>query len=218
MGYVISYTRSASKRQIRKKEDIMYSELVNELLRKPANNYTINMAEELADRVLKKGGYDDLIGSTPIVKIAQDFGFTTYHEGDMPADVSGNIYIGGTTNKVYGKEKVIVVGDNEEFYHQRFIVAHELAHYLMDYIGSNYSQNTNRLFSRAYTIKDHNSPEEVRADRFAAELLMPAKSFYKQYMKAMETSEGNRRYAVAYLSRYFETKKSSIKRRIQELA
>lgn len=218
MGSIVSYARLAGKKKAPKRDEIMYGKLIDRLQKNPATEYTIAEAENLADEVLKETGRDNLIGPIPVIKIAQEFGFVTYHEGDMAPDVSGNIYIGGTTKKVYGRDNVITVGDNEELYHQRFIVAHELAHYLMDYLGNELYKDPNRLFSRAYTANNHDSQEERRADRFAAELLMPAKNFYRQYMRAMETSEGNRKYAVAYLSKYFETKKSSVRRRIQELA
>lgn len=46
---------------------------------------------------------------------------------------------------------------------------------------------------------------------------MPAKEFARQYIKAMEVSDYNKRYAVAYLSNFFRTKRSSIERRIEEV-
>ncbi len=46
---------------------------------------------------------------------------------------------------------------------------------------------------------------------------MPAEKFCKYYIKAMKISSFNERYTIAYLSNYFETKKSSIERRINEV-
>ena len=195
----------------------MYEELVSQLRENPASSYTVKEVEKLAERVLEIGGYDDIVGPTPIVKIAEQFGFTTFRESTLPESVSGNIYVGGTTRDIYNTDKVIVVGEDEEYFHQRFIIAHELAHYLMDYLGSTISQTQSILFSRDYPKSHHDSEEEMRADRFAAELLMPAKAFARQYIKAMEASDYNKRYAVAYLSNFFKTKKSSIERRIEEV-
>ena len=193
-----------------------YSDFVTIFLGK-ASSYTIREAEKLAKQVLEMGGYEDIVGPTPIVKIAEQFGFTTFEERTLPENVSGNIYVGGTTWDIYNTDKVIVVGEDEEFFHQRFIIAHELAHYLMDYLGSDISQKQSILFSRDYPKSDHDSEVEIRADRFAAELLMPAKEFARQYIKAMEVSDYNKRYAVAYLSNFFRTKRSSIERRIEEV-
>lgn len=216
MGQIILYTCCVRKR-VRARKDTMYGELVNNLQNEPAKMYTINDAEKLADRVLEIGGYDNFGGPTPIVEIARQFGFTTFQEKNMPEDISGNIFVGGTTRTVYNTDKVIVVGGNEEYYHQRFIIAHELAHYLLDYLGSETSLNARILFSKAYLKNNHNSSEEIRADRFAAQLLMPAKIFYRQYIKAMQVSNYSMRYVIVYLSDYFETKRSSIERRIQEV-
>lgn len=218
MGYIISYKNHGKREeQVLKRGRDMYRSFISSLQEKPANIYGVKEAEKLADQVLEIGGYDNTIGPIPIIEIAKQLGFTTFREKNLEKDVSGNIFVGGTTKEVYDTDKAVVVSDTEEYFHQRFIVAHELGHYLMNYIGSEDSKNPNVLFSRAYFKDKHNTKEEICADRFAAELLMPAKEFYKQYIKAMESYDHNRRYTISYLSNYFKTKKSSIERRIQEL-
>lgn len=216
MGEIISYTYYIKRKNETKERGItMYEQLVVKLQNNPANNFSIDDAEKLAEEVLAIDGHE--IGATPIIGIAKKFGFSTYAERNMPEDISGNIFVGGTTKDVYGEDMVIVVSEQEEYAHQRFVIAHELAHYLMDYIGNPVFDNPGRLFSRTYQKNNHHSTEEIRADRFAAELLMPTKLFYKQYLKAMEASGYNIRYTVAYLSNYFKTKKTSIERRIEEV-
>lgn len=191
--------------------------LVEELSTKSAKNYTISQTEQLAKRVLCDCEFDHIIGAIPIVKIANCFGFSCLKAENMPNDISGNIFVGGATKSIYKSGKIIIVGCNEEYEHQRFIIAHELAHYLIDYIGSNESKNPNILFTRTYPKENHHSGEEIRADRFAAELLMPSDIFQEKYFKAMEASDYNRKYTILYLSNFFQTKKSSIKRRIDEV-
>lgn len=216
MKKIISYTYYRMREtHTKERGKIMYRELVDDLRNNPANKFSINDAEKLAEKVLAIKGHE--IGVTPIIEIAKNFGFKTFIERNMPEDISGNLFVGGTTKNVYGTDKVIVVGDQEEYAHQRFIVAHELAHYLMDYLGSDDSKNSGILFSKTYPKNNHHSIEEIRADRFAAELLMPTKLFYRQYLKAMEASDYNIRYTIAYLSNYFKTKKTSIERRIEEV-
>ena len=73
------------------------------------------------------------------------------------------------------------------------------------------------LFSKTYPKINHSSDEEIRADRFAAELLMPSELFLRKYIKAMEASDFNKKYIVSYLATFFKTKKSSIIKRIDEV-
>ena len=194
-----------------------YEKLITKLKDKPVENYSIQDAEILARKVLTEGYYDNIIGSTPIVKIAKEFGFECYKADNMPDDISGNIFVGGTTNKIYTSDKVIIVGATEQYEHQRFIIAHELAHYLIDYLGSEKVQNPNVLFSRTYPKRNHISYEEKRADRFSAELLMPSKLFLKQYVKAMEASDYNINFTISHLAKFFRVKSSSVERRIDEV-
>lgn len=214
MGNVIQFQTKLYKK---KRGFTMYEKLVSGLEKSPANHYVVREAEHLADRILQEGGFDGLVGPTPILAIVKQFQIATYQESNLKPEVSGNIFIGGNTNDIYNTDKVIVVGSDEEFYHQRFIIAHELAHFLMDYIGNEEYKKQGVLFSRAYLKESHHTPEEIRADRFAAELLMPAKIFIAQYINAMERSKYDRRYTIRYLSTLFETKESSINRRIEEV-
>lgn len=195
----------------------MFEKLVSRLESAPARNYGVQEAENLADEVLEIYGCVNKSVPTPIVKIANAFTFKTYKDPNIPVDISGNIFIGGTTNEVYGSDKVIIVGEDEMLSHQRFIVAHELAHYLMDYIGNPEYSDSRILFTRTYPKINHSSPEEIRADRFAAELLMPKKIFLAEYVKAMKLSDYDMEYAIPYLAKTFITKTSSIKRRIEEV-
>lgn len=208
-----NYTEDEVKRMMENK----YKELVERLKNTPMGKCTPEKAELLADEVLELGGYKNIVGATPIVKIAQMFGFKTIALTKMMENTSGNIFIGGTTEDIYKAKKVIIVGYNEVLFHQRFIIAHELAHYLIDYLGSAVSKTPNILFQRAYTKTHHDSDEEIRADRFAAEILMPRDAFRKQYYGAMEESVFDEVYTISFLSYYFRTKESSIRRRIQEI-
>lgn len=194
-----------------------FDALVHDLHENPVKDSTTEEAEELARKVLKAWRLDNVNGAVPIVKIANGFGFSCHKAENIPEDISRNIFVGGTTKEAYGNDKVIIVGSSEEYEHQRFIIAHELGHYLIDYIGSPESKDPGMLFSRAYPKQNHQSDEELRADRFAAELLMPSKIFLRQYVRAMEAFDYNKKYAISHLSTYFKTSKSSIRRRIEEL-
>lgn len=69
-------------------------------------------------------------------------------------------------------------------------MAHELAYYLIDYLGNTeYSDNPGRLFSMTYPKLNHESSMEERADRFAAELLLPVRPFLEQFFYAMDAKD-----------------------------
>lgn len=128
-----------------------------------------------------------------------------------------NIYIGGTTEKVFHHDKVIVVQAKEEFYHQRFIIAHELGHYLLDYIGNPTFEHPKKFFSKTYIKTEHEYSEDILVDKFAAELLMPSRLFLQKYINIMDYSRNDIGYTVTYLSVYFEVEKDKIIKRIDEL-
>lgn len=195
----------------------MYEQLIQDLKGMSANKFVIREAEELADRLLREGGYFGNVGATPVVTIANNLGFTSFKEDIKDKNVSGNIFVGGTTKEVYGVDKVIIVGSDEVYEHQRFIIAHELAHYLMDYPGSEAYDDPRKIFTETYLKVKHDSMREIRADRFAAELLMPKEVFLDQYIKHMIWFDYNRERTISRLSKIFKTKKSSIVRRISEI-
>ncbi|AKG07771.1 hypothetical protein AAX06_05945 [Moraxella bovoculi] len=60
----------------------------------------------------------------------------------------------------------IKVNNNKHIHHQRFTLAHELGHYALSH-GEKYD-NEKTLFRNG-----HSDPDEVEANAFAAEILMP---------------------------------------------
>lgn len=152
--------------------------------------------------------------ATPIVKIAKLFDFKTSRE---ILNESGDININGYTEKKYGHDKIILVNRADELFHQRFVIAHELAHYLFDFLGNaDYSDKT-ILFADTYEKDKHDTPQEKRANSFAAEIMMPTDLFIRQYFVA-KREENNHMFIVMYLSRYFETSIEAIEKRIMEVS
>lgn len=104
-----------------------YQDLVSNL-----QSNSVSNPEELADIILKIGNHFNIQAPPPIVRITESFGFSVYLQPNMNPNESANIYIGGTTANYYHSNKVIIVSNKEEYFHQRFIVAHELGNYLMN--------------------------------------------------------------------------------------
>ena len=109
-----------------------------------------------------------------------------------------------------------MVNENDEIRHQRFVIAHELGHYLFDFLGNKDYADTNIQYSDTYHKNDHNRHKERVANRFATELLMPKNIFIRQYYKAKECDR-NPIFIISYLSRFFGTTEESINKRIAEI-
>lgn len=90
-------------------------------------------------------------------------------------------------------------------------MAYELAYYLINYVGREKYYDKNYTFSKAYSKIKHNSFDEIRADKFANELLMPKKIFLEQYLKAIKKSDYNNEYIITYLSYFFYVEQSCVK-------
>lgn len=214
MGNLITFPNKAKSIKLDTTIKEKYQDLVSSLQSNPANNYTIEEAEQLADTILSIDGYLDIQAPPPIVNITQDFGFSVFSQPNMNPNESGSIYIGGTTANYYHSNKVIIVNDKEEYFHQRFIIAHELGHYLMNYINNpEYTSNPNKLFTKPYYSNKQN---DQQADKFAMELLMPQHLFARQYIKAVECYY-DRCHTISYLLSFFKVTKSLIKRHIKEI-
>ena len=194
---------------------------INELLKwieernRNGEGYSKKDIIKIADEILDEIKCYSRRGATPIVKIARQFDFKTYKE-TLSKDKSGDIYVNGDTEQKYQNSKVIIVNNKEDLFHLRFVIAHELAHYLFDFLGNDKYEDTDITFTEPYTRDQHETEKEKRANVFAAELMMPEELFVKQYDIA-KSAKNNHVFIVTYLSRFFETSIDSIERRIKEV-
>lgn len=165
---------------------------------------------------------------TPILKIVKSFGFSVFKIFDMPEGLSGRIKVYSKIQTIFDSKKVILVNANDPWEHQRFVIAHELAHYLMHFMSwYNEDEKTDSvlLFSQDYKNNadggnNRSDLKERCADSFAAELLMPKDKFVISYCE-LTNDELNptrdRKITIDGLSQKFKTKESSIERRITEV-
>ena len=180
------------------------------------HEYSLKEITQIANDILNKIDYYSGRGATPIVKIAKEFDFKTYKE-TLKNGKSGDILINGETKEKYGHDKIILVNKKDEIFHQRFVVAHELAHYLFEFLGNPEYSDSNVIFFDTYQKDQHETPQEKRANAFAAEIMMPRDLFIKQYYNARRENN-NRMFILMYLSRFFETSIDSIEKRITEVS
>lgn len=113
--------------------------------------------------------------------------------------------------KNYDSDKVIAVNNKDNAGHQRFTMAHELAHYLFDFDVSK-----NIIYYNTYNTKENDSNIERRANFFAANLLMPEKIFKKEFQRVVVKS--NLYVTVERLSDLFQVSGEAVRRRINELS
>ena len=135
------------------------------------------------------------------VELANLFGFEVYESSDLLATDDGSISVSKN-----GTEKTILVNENRSVAFKRFVITHELAHYLLHY------KEDGSLFKHREHIKGKGA-EENDADYFAACILMPKDSFVREY-KALKKNSTN---IILDLFNKFFTPIESIERRIQEI-
>lgn len=158
----------------------MYRQAINEIRQK---TYTVDTVHGAAERIhsVKPTG-------TPvkIIELCKNMGFSVFQQ-DLPKKICGYIAIDGELKERFDTDRIITVNMNESNKRRRFTVAHELGHFLFDFDPNSIQ------FYNAFE-HDHNesqAPNEDLANRFAAELLMPATKFKKEYQKSFQKHSGS---------------------------
>lgn len=198
--------------------DTRLEKLVAEISQKRKTNYLFSVPEidEIAEKVRKIVMGDNLKDPTPIIKIAELFGFTVFQSKNLDPKHSGNIHINDEKCKSINKKTIIIVDKNDSLQQQRFVIAHELGHYLFDYIGSEYDCPL-KAYSCPYLKDNHSGESEQVANRFAASLLMPKNMFIKEHDNAVDI-DCRKIYVIKYLSKLFQVEEASIVKRIEEVS
>lgn len=186
----------------------MCMEIVNEVHKRrkdEGKEYTITEMKPLAESFLESTGYYG-DGAVPIVKIAQECGFKVIWGIMKDKKMSGFISVEKNDENIPIEEKVIGINKMDELGHQRFVIAHELAHYLLDY------DTKEKSYFDTYIKNSHKTLKEHIANTFAANLLMPAKYFVLQLDEKITMDENVNRWAD-----YFDVQKKSVRKRISEV-
>ncbi len=143
-----------------------------------------------------------------IVALARKLGFAVALL-DLPETEDGFVLVDVNDNNLFNlnSDKVIGVNENRNFIDQRFIVAHELGHFLL------HSKNE-PLFAHRENIKGKNQ-EENDADYFAACILMYEELFIYVY-NALEKVTNKLEEKILFLAEFFKVPEQSVRRRIAE--
>lgn len=173
--------------------------------RKRGRKYNRDDMKPLAERFLKSIGYNG-DSYVPIIKIVKETGFEVLWGSMKDREMSGFVSVDKDTIEKYETDKIIGVNGDDELGHQRFVIAHEFAHYLFDY------DMTDKPYFDRYIKNSHKPEKEQIANTFAANILMPAKYFVLQYDE-YKSMDGN----IKDWTRHFDVQKKAVEKRVLEV-
>ncbi|WP_255785662.1 ImmA/IrrE family metallo-endopeptidase [Mycobacteroides abscessus] len=152
---------------------------------------TLKPAEAAAQAVLNAVRTDDGVLALPIdpVVIARGLGINVYH-APMPASVSGYLI------KKLTSGPDIFLNENHSPVRQRFTCAHELGHYRKMF-ESDALPPDQYFFKRDNLASCGIDDDEIYANQFAAELLMPRDAVTDLMAQGLERFEVARRLHVS---------------------
>ena len=174
--------------------------------RKGGHKFGIEEMKTLAEKFLESVKYDGK-GAVPIIKIAQECGFKVIWGSMIDKEMSGFISIDEQNADEFESDKIIGVNKDDELGHQRFVIAHELAHYLFDY-----DVTAMMPYFDTYMKNSHKSSKEQIANMFAANLLMPAQNFVLKFDEDKTMKEN-----IKYWAEYFAVQEKAARKRVKEV-
>ena len=170
-------------------------------------------AEALLNDFLSNPNYNLKLDKrkVPIIELAKIMGFKIYTAKFKDRNLSGTIGISKKLVNRYKSDKVIILNNQDTDEHILFTLCHELAHYIYDY-----ESNAHNEYSNTYRTNEAINAKEMRANRFAASLLMPKESFKEAYSELSNNIE-DKNIIVQGLSDAFNAPKTAVRIRMKEV-
>lgn len=170
-------------------------------------------AEALLNDFLSNPNYNLKLDKrkVPIIELAKIMGFKIYTAKFKDRNLSGTIGISKKLVNRYKSDKVIILNNQDTDEHILFTLCHELAHYIYDY-----ESNAHNEYSNTYRTNEAINAKEMRANRFAASLLMPKESFKEAYSE-LSNNIDDKNIIVQGLSDAFNAPKAAVRIRMKEV-
>ena len=170
-------------------------------------------AEALLNDFLSNPNYNLKLDKrkVPIIELAKIMGFKIYTAKFKDRNLSGTIGISKKLVNRYKSDKVVILNNQDTDEHILFTLCHELAHYIYDY-----ESNAHNEYSNTYRTNEAINAKEMRANRFAASLLMPKESFKEAYSE-LSNNIDDKNIIVQGLSDAFNAPKTAVRIRMKEV-
>jgi len=163
--------------------------------------------------VLQEVFNGDIVIPIDIIEVVKKYGFTLVN-ARLDENEDGFIMINKSKNNILGFEtnKLIGVNSSKSLPWKRFIIAHELGHYKLEYENSD-----NKL---QFAHRDHRKGKDEREneiDYFSASILMPKDEFINLHQYFLSNPTVNKDLLVDFLATQFQVTKKMVTRRIEEV-
>jgi Zn-dependent peptidase ImmA (M78 family) len=163
----------------------------------------------MARELLTKGRVSE--PPVPVERLAREAGALISYQPFDAQDISGLLY------RAAGADPVIGVNSNNTKERQRFTIAHELGHLLLHDGNGLILERLVRLNFRDATNSTASDEEEIQANRFAAELLMPRQFITRAVDLLLQGRPVSDLELVRRLARRFEVSQSAMEFRLTGL-
>jgi Zn-dependent peptidase ImmA (M78 family) len=147
----------------------------------------------------------------PVEQLAQDAGAVISYQPFEAEDISGLLY------RVTGAAPVIGVNSTNPKVRQRFTIGHELGHLTLNHGHDLILERLVRLNFRDATSSTASDQEEIEANQFAAELLMPRDFLQHSLTILLQGKPLPDLEVVRRLARRFEVSQSAMEFRLTSL-
>lgn len=167
---------------------------------------TLSKAERCALSLLEERGLDE--PPIDVASLADDLGVTIVAKS-FEGDISGMLYRDAAT-------KIVGVNAREPITRRRFTIAHELGHLLMHRGKPLLIERSARVNLRDTLSEEGSDWEEIQANQFAAELLMPRHVLFAA-VRDLPATVGSERDRVRHLAELFSVSKQAMQWRLANL-
>ena len=152
-----------------------------------------------------------------VVDLLQKIGFDLFRADFKNPKQSGLLVVDSSLPEkkpIFKRDRAVFVNRNDSVAHQRFTIAHEIAHYIFDF-----DEAKDPTYQKAYITTETDDFAESRASRFAAELLMPRKDFEERFeqMKREQQDSFSLSNTITNLCNYFGVPATAVELRLKEI-